>query len=154
MLRGDLRQLGSVLGQVAVTLDEFGAAEPAAIVRGAAEAVMPGALLGVEVGTGGDTARSRRHLEEVLGATLYATLRGRGGAIDPDEAVRFTVAELENVVEDRDTPAPSTSTGGPTPSAPSGVFGRTEPVTEMGEAPWTGTRTSTSVLRRSRCSRA
>ena len=43
--------------------------------------------------------------------------------MDPDEAVRFAVAELENVVEDRDTPAPSASTGGPAPTAPSGVFG-------------------------------
>ena len=150
MLRGDLRQLGSVLGQVAVTLDEFGAASPAAIVRGAAEAVMPGALLGIEVGTGGEAARSRRHLEEVLGTTLYATLRGQGAALDADEAVRLAVAELENVVKDREQPAPSVD-GGPRPS--SGVLGQTDPVTEMGEAPWTGTPTSTSVSPRSRSSR-
>ena len=123
MLRGDLRQLGSVLGQVAVTLDDFGAAEPAAIVRGAAEAVMPGALLGVEVGTGGDAARSRRHLEEVLGATpvrdVARTRRRRWTPTRPS----VPVAELDKVVEDRDAPAASASTGGPAPSAPSGAFG-------------------------------
>ena len=123
MLRGDLRQLGSVLGQVAVTLDEFGAAEPAAIVRGAAEAVMPGALLGVEVGTGGDAARSRRHLEEVLGATLYATLRGRGGAMDPDEAARFSVAGARQSRRGPGRAGGERVDRGSAPSAPSGVFG-------------------------------
>ncbi|HZP29805.1 MAG TPA: adenylate/guanylate cyclase domain-containing protein [Acidimicrobiia bacterium] len=99
MLRGDLRQLGASFGHVSVALDELGAAEPAAVVRGAAEAVMPGALLGVEVGTGGEAARSRRHLEEVLGPTLYASLRGRGAAMDADEAVRYAVDELERVAD-------------------------------------------------------
>jgi hypothetical protein len=101
MLRGDLRQLGSVLGQVALTLDDFGAPSPAAIVRGAAEAVMPGALLGIEVGTGGEAARSRRHLEDVLGSTRYASLRDEGAAMDADEAVRYANTELERVAEQR-----------------------------------------------------
>jgi predicted ATPase len=110
MLRGDLRQLGSVLGQVALALDDFGAAAPAAIVRGAAEAVMPGALLGIEVGTGGEAARSREHLEDVLGVTVYSSLREQGGAMDADEAVRYACEELGRVATSR-APAPTGAVG-------------------------------------------
>jgi predicted ATPase/tetratricopeptide (TPR) repeat protein len=102
LLRGDLRQLGSILGQVSATLGDFGAAEAAAVIRGAAEAVMPGALLGVEVGTGGAGARSRRHLEEALGRSLYATLREQGAAMDADGAIRYAVAARERVADEAD----------------------------------------------------
>ena len=106
MLRGDLRQLGSVLGQVSATLGDHGAAEAAAVVRGAAEAVMPGARPGVEIGTGGDAARLRHQLEDALGASLYAGLRGRGAALDADEAIRYAVDELQRISDDGDGELP------------------------------------------------
>ena len=99
LLRGDLRQLGSVLGHVAVVLDDLGAAEPAAITWGAAEGLMPGELLGIGLGSEGEGVRSRKHLEEVLGSRRYTALRDRGASMNPAQAVQYASEQLATVAD-------------------------------------------------------